>query len=395
MLDLQFLVFLHHKLFKDFDLLSQRSPFQEFLYSCILVHKSGFYNKFKKGLIIDGNNTNNNVNTSNDNNQQGGDQFRSLFEGFLEIREGYVFMDLATTISKNPIPETTNEISDEEKGKKKNQFIKTYLKKMDIPIDEQMLIFFDEINDLISKIHSVRDEFVDNKIGYCNEILKSVFLRAYVNYLKKGGNDMRRPISIKNHFDKFLVGAIKNLELKFIGEEVMKLIPQTRVTVTKEGQNYTFPDCGERTLMNFFKYLLFDIKEGYITKENLEQFNGKYQGNLLKEIFNDGLISYVNDREQTEYLYGKRDDFATLLSEYSKKINSSIFVSGVCELKPSVENVLKMVYFLVNGNQSDTTVKPVFIIDLLAAFVVVISFAIFCKSLCCLTSIFFIVSLAL
>ena len=76
---------------------------------------------------------------------------------------------------------------------------------MDIPIDEQMLIFFDEINDLISKIHSVRDEFVDNKIGYCNEILKSVFLRAYVNYLKKGGNDMRRPISIKNHFDKFLI----------------------------------------------------------------------------------------------------------------------------------------------------------------------------------------------
>ena len=53
---------------------------------------------------------------------------------------------------------------------------------------------------------------------------------------------------------------------------------------------------------------------------------------------------------------------------YSKKINSSIFVSWVCELKPSVENVLKMVYFLVNGNQSDTTVKPVFIIDLLAAF---------------------------
>ena len=80
---------------------SQRSPFQEFLYSCILVHKSGFYNKFKKGLIIDGNNTNNNVNTSNDNNQQGGDQFRSLFEGFLEIREGYVFMDLASTINKN------------------------------------------------------------------------------------------------------------------------------------------------------------------------------------------------------------------------------------------------------------------------------------------------------
>ena len=115
-IDLQFLIFLYHKLFKDFNLFSQRSPFQEFLYSCILIHKSGFYNKFKfeKGVRVEGNHT---------NNQKVDNLFRSLLEGFLEIRDGYVFMDLATTISKNPIPETTNEISDEEKGKKKNQFI--------------------------------------------------------------------------------------------------------------------------------------------------------------------------------------------------------------------------------------------------------------------------------
>ena len=145
----------------------------------------------------------------------------------------------------------------------------------------------------------------------------------------------------------------------------MKLIPQTRVTVTKEGQNYTFPDCGERTLMNFFKYLLFDIKEGYITKENLEQFNGKYQGNLLKEIFNAGLIIYVNDLEQTEYLTNKKDKFATLLTKYP---NKEIFHRGFCELKPSSENVFKMIYFLLHGEENVDESTPAFILDLLVAF---------------------------
>jgi hypothetical protein len=299
-LDLEFLVFLYHKLFNEFDLFNTKSPFQEFLYSCILIHKSGFYNKFeitkhKKDIVgfNDGNSETNNDNgyieigpnnqqeTQEENQEENQEEtqqeetqeekyekIKDLLDGFFEIRDGYVYIDLATIISK---------------GIKEGKFVASYQKKMDISIDEQMLIFFEEIQNFISNIHLVRDEFVSYDIGYCNEILKSIFLRTYIFYLKKGGDDIRRPFSIKSHFDKFLEGAIEKQYLHII-EKTINLVKQSTVTVTKEDKTESFPNCGERTLMNFFKYLLFDTVNRFITNENLDKLSEYYPNNLLKEI---------------------------------------------------------------------------------------------------------------
>ena len=97
-------------------------------------------------------------------------------------------------------------------------------------------------------------------------------MKTYTFYLKKGGEDITRPISVKSHFDKFISDAIKIEDLKKLSKNIMNLIPQTTVTVEKDDQKENFTNCGERTLMNFFKYLLFDKEEGYITKENLDSF---------------------------------------------------------------------------------------------------------------------------
>lgn len=204
-LDLKFLIALYNELFGNngvFDLFNKISPFQDFLYSCILIHKSGFYNKFQdmsRKKNIEGTHTNNNVNNNTFHYDDIFPKKLSLLEGFLEIKDGYVFMDLASTIYTN----TGFKLSED-------HFVKPYIKKMNVKIDDHILKFFDEINQLILTIHLVRDEFVNNKIGFCNEILKSVFLRTYVSYLKKGGDDIIRPISVKSHFNKFTLDAIKN-----------------------------------------------------------------------------------------------------------------------------------------------------------------------------------------
>jgi hypothetical protein len=53
---------------------------------------------------------------------------------------------------------------------------KSYLKGISLPINDQLLDFFNEMNDFITELKEVRYEFLKYEIGFCNEIIKNLIL---------------------------------------------------------------------------------------------------------------------------------------------------------------------------------------------------------------------------
>ena len=85
----------------------------------------------------------------------------------------------------------------------------------------------------------------------------------YVHYLENSRNEVNRPISVKSHIDKYLVGSFNDDKLtKIINLHKIKfeLLPQIIVNVSSKMNTHKFTNCGERTLFNFFKYPLMTIK---------------------------------------------------------------------------------------------------------------------------------------
>ncbi len=302
-LDINFLLFLYKELYNGksvYDI----SIFKNFLYTCILLHKSGFYDSI---------------------------------ESLNNIKNAYIYITLSTAFST---------INDETSLKKK---YKMFILESDI---EQLLVFFDEINNFIIELNDARNEFEHHKIKIFNPIIKNLILSCYIFYLNKS-YDKIRPVSVKSHIDKYLKGPkiIINNNISVFSKLNFRLLNETTVSVDINNKLLSFTNCGERTLFTFFKYLLFDVENNYITNANIQILNSIYPDNILKKIFNDDLLRFTNDEDQTTYLLGKQNDFAQLLTNWSKSENKIMF-SRVdrCEIKPSLENSIKMIFFLLTNN---------------------------------------------
>jgi hypothetical protein len=296
-LNLNFLKFLFNKLY-NIDTL--RSPFKDFLYTCILLKQSGFYDNI---------------------------------ENLNEIKNAYIYIEFSSVLSRELIDFSTL----------KKKYI-TYISKAH---NEQLLIFFDEMNNFIIELNSVKIEFetknIDTKIIIC------LILRVYVFYLNKS-YDKIRPISVKSHIAKYLKDATKDTRLEKIINLKFKILPQTTVIVeTNNSGICSFVNCGERTLLNFFKYLLYDKTKEYITPENIDLLNDKYPANLLNTLF-DELKKFTSEEAQFDYLLTKQNDFAKLMSKYSSKGSNKIMFAklGKYEINPSFDNSKKMIFFLLS-----------------------------------------------
>ena len=107
---------------------------------------------------------------------------------------------------------------------------------------------------------------------------------------------------------------------------------------------------------------------------DLYPFSAPNPGSLsLGTIFSqENLNRYNNDQQQTEYLSGQANNFAKLLTHYSRAGNRNDYMfaraRGRCEIRPNTENVLKMIHYLLTGEQSDKKLESEFIIELLKKF---------------------------
>ena len=127
------------------------------------------------------------------------------------------------------------------------------------------------------------------------------------------------------------------------------------------------------------KYLLYDSEKKYITNDMLHNLYDMYPFSVpnqekeslsLGNIFSQkNLNRYDNDQKQTEYLSGQANNFAKLLTHYSRAGNRNDYMfaraRGRCEIRPNTENVLKMIHYLLTGEQSDKKLESEFIIELL------------------------------
>jgi hypothetical protein len=303
---------------------TEENKFRYFLYICILIHISDFYNLF-------------NPSKSENQTSVDGNSNTELLEGYLEIQNAFIYIDLSTTLDKDVIKKPS------------------YLRKFYVNPEEQTLIFYDDMVNFITELHQVRREFLEHDVGYCNEILKNLFLTLYIYYLNNNQSDFRRPFSIKTHIDKYLQGSRKNetltkIEFESSEELKMRLVPQDTVVVEKNDETKYFTNCGERTLMNFFKYLLFDKNNGFITDAKIKELQDKYPDNLLSDFFNSEILN-KNDKLQTIYLNKKKSEFATRISTYADKLDIKMFSRNYCEINPNESNMIKMILYLLNGTK--------------------------------------------
>jgi hypothetical protein len=336
-LNLNFLKFLFNKLY-NIDTL--RSPFKDFLYTCILLKASGFYDNI---------------------------------ESLNEIKNAYTYIEFSSVLSRDSsdskelkdLKDKHDQIANRNNSIKKDiqkkidQLKETDFKKLKKQYTDyisknhtkQLLIFFDEMNNFIIELNSVKIEFHQKNIESFTKIIICLILRVYVFYLNKS-YDKIRPISVKSHIVKYLKDATKDARLEKIKNFKFKILPQTTVNFeTNNKEIRSFTNCGERTIFNFFKYLLFDKEKKFITPENIDLLNDRYQGNLLKELF-DGLKELTTEKEQFDYLSTKQNDFAKLISTYSSNRSNKIMFarSGKCDINPSFDNSKKMIFFLLSGN---------------------------------------------
>jgi hypothetical protein len=335
--DIDFLLFLYDKLYYKKIIKNLKNPYADFLYTCILLNKSGFINTIEK---ID------------------------------EIKKAYIYISLSEAI-KRPINELTElKIAQSPDIQKKIDEVKKQYTKYILKLEnEQLLIFFDEMNILIKQLHDVNNEFVINKILNYEGIIKNLILICYVYYLNKS-YDTTRPISVKSHIDKYLYGAIKNIKLEKIQASIsFKILQHTTVNFeTNNSVHVSFSNCGETTILNFFKYLLFDKEKGFITNDNIIRLNDRYPGNLLKDLF-DGLKELRTDADQFEYLSTKVNDFAKIIITYSNNTSNNImfFQVGKYNINPTFDNLKKMILFLLSGEKKPL-VEDAFISELLSIF---------------------------
>jgi hypothetical protein len=376
-LDLDFLKYLYNKLFikeKIESLFDENTPnlFRDFLYTCILIHLSGFYQVYKPTLTLRKNPEIEREGEGKVEEMIGGNP---NIESLNEIKNAFVYIDLSVTLDqtfinleREPQHKPDQEQNDKAKKLQEEQTKKklSYLNKFDSKEEEQLLIFYNNLFDFILNLHKVRREFVTNKIGWCNDILKNLFLTMYVHYLENSRNEVNRPISVKSHIDKYLVGSFKDDKLtKIINSHKIKfeLLPQIKVTVSSKMNNHQFTNCGERTVFNFFKYLLFDKEKQKITYELIDQMKTLYPSNLLTDkiengetkdgIFGNKVLEKNNDIDQTNFLNTLQSKFAQLMATYAEYGENTIMfgTQGVCEINPSETNMIKMIFYLLTGKK--------------------------------------------
>ena len=241
--------------------------------------------------------------------------------------------------------------------------------------------FFKVIMEFFQKSNELRKKFIENNLVLCNEVIKSIVLKTYVHYLNLQNNDILFPVSVKTHINRFnelLPASVINpdyIDLSKIKENFI-ISPDGRINNYK---GHSFASCGESTLLNLLRYMLFDKEQNKITKENIEKLERLFPDNLLtKEIVIDGIptkkifdieeLKNKNNREQTEILKGKLNDFGAKLYAYKKpKIYNR---GGICEIKPSFRNSMESLYYLLTQQEPLTkSIKlNVFIIQLIQQF---------------------------
>jgi hypothetical protein len=118
-----------------------------------------------------------------------------------------------------------------------------------------------------------------------------------------------------------------------------------------------YPNCGEATIYNFYRYLLFDNNQDKITLENIKKLNDKYPNNKLHEYFNNDLSNLTND-DQTELLKKKLNSFSNLLVDIkatsivdkNPEYNFKYLTRNLYEVAGSFENLKKSTKFLLGVN---------------------------------------------
>jgi hypothetical protein len=227
--------------------------------------------------------------------------------------------------------------------------------------------FIEFVSNYITKINLIREEFVQNNIVFYNEWIKLAIGQAYYNYLGELQQNSSLPISLESHKQSYTTNnQIRDIYIKneYMFPEVIKftILPEKQIIIIKNTVEYKFNSCGETNLLNFIKYLLFDLEKNYITPEMLTELKQKYPNNLLGEIFNENLLKYDDDISQTNYLTDKLNYFADLISlREDEPENTKLYNKiGRIELIPSLENsviILKKIF----GEQENTLTNKEYI----------------------------------
>ena len=340
------------------------------LLKCIYVYKNGDYKYSMFSLML------NIIILLNDSgfiNIENHDDLNNIINKYIYIENIKIIENIESKDSTTNITTyITSYITSLKKtiNKEKYFHFNTFLK--------VMIKFFQETNKL-------REKFIENNLVLCNEVIKSIVLKTYVHYLNLQNNDILFPVSVKTHINKFnklLPAYVINSDYEDLSKTRDDFIisPDGRI-VYKE---YSFPSCGESTLLNLLRYMLFDKEQHKITTENIQKLKGLFPDNLLteeieidgiksKKIFDIEELKDKNNKQQTQLLKEQKlNDFAVKIYAYK---NEKIYNKGkICEIKPNFINSMAALYFLLTRKDplNPETVEPinlnVFIIDLMAQF---------------------------
>jgi len=226
-------------------------------------------------------------------------------------------------------------------GEQKNDTIvkiNTYVKKSKPYL---YLEFIKYIYLFIKNIYLIKNEFVANNIEDYNEHIKIIIGIVYYNFLKK--NSSLLPISLYTHSKTFrtsFLEIIPKLELNYF-RSIPFYIHNYKSCVIEDKR---FMNCGETTLLNFIKYLLYDDANEKITIETISTLNRKFPKNILKDIFNKPL-GIKTRKEQDVILENNINKFIQLFS-FKNALEPTLYLrqegTKIFEVEPTLLNFAKI-----------------------------------------------------
>jgi len=205
------------------------------------------------------------------------------------------------------------------------------------------LEFIKYVYNFIKDIYKIKNEFVQYNIYNFKQHIKLIIGLIYYNFLRH--NSSLLPISLYTHcitfnsihtgIDQIIKPHYFNFNTKF---EIFKF---ERINI--DGNK--FLNCGEITLLNLIRYLLYDTKEGKITSKLIETLHYNFSDNLLKDIF---LVEDKSSSEQNIFLKTKITEFIKLFS-FGNALEDNIYNIRNYEIKPSLLNSMKVLQKLLNS----------------------------------------------
>lgn len=212
------------------------------------------------------------------------------------------------------------------------------------------------ITEFLIKINNIKHEFIKYKIYFYKEFIKIIIGQCYFSILNELQSDNKLPISLVSHLNKYKLLNTEvnpNINLFIESEKTMLyLIKDKKIQITLLSGTYSFVSCGESTLLNLIKYLLFDITDNSkITQKYIDILNTQYPKNILTDIFNVSLVVLPDENTQTLYLEDNLDKFVTLVASHNNIYDKILYNNGYAELNPTFINSIKILCKLLGIEQ--------------------------------------------